>query len=228
MGRVPIKNHESIITPKKIELPDNWFKSLKLKKGMLFTKDQTKLIEDILYRTVEDQAFENNKTDFDDVEFRLDNILKGISIIFQAYSPLQGHDSRNTVHHIIRKYLIDELKEAPNFQFNPRLEHIMNGIEDLQIAIKAIKERLEEEYPKRSPHRPRNVIRDHFIWQLAKVFKQAGGNIALGKDQNADGPFWRYLTYLNNLLPKHCTYEEKTLRNAVHGMLKKMKKDKTG
>lgn len=216
MARTPVTHPASMVPPYEFILPDDWDKKLKKK----CTKEQKTEIEHIVYRYIEQSRFAERRLDFDEVEYRFNQIIEGASKTLKGF-PHTDHSS-DGVHLFIEEKLSDKLSEFNGPHFDSP-SSIMHQVLDLKKAAKAALSDLKENHPKKSDGRPTNNNADNLIYRLGKYFEKCGGKFSMPKSPSLTHPFCTFLKAINEHIDEDLRLSESDLINRSRKVIRKKK-----
>lgn len=209
MARQPINPPRSLAAPKEFILPENWDKNLRNK----LNDDQKKDIELKVDRYIIRNLFNVHSLNFEEVEFRLSQIIEGATSILKGFPyPHPNYESDHT-HTFIEQEISNQLEETETGEGGIILGMKMHEVLDLKQAATSVMNKLKETHQPLPAHRPSNENADWLIYDLGLIFENADGNFAMPKSPGPDHPFYCFLQTINQFIPKDLQLDESNLIN---------------
>lgn len=198
MIRKSVNHPEAMTAPKEIILPNNWDEKLKIN----FNKTQKKEIEWIIYRYIEQHYFNERKINFDEIEYRMENIIDGANQILKGYPYPHSNYNSDSVLFLIERELEYKLSQLYNENFSETPSLIMHHISALKEAAVSALNDLKDSHPKRRSGAPTDENLDWFIYELGSIYDQCGGKFSMPDEPSPKHHFYNYLLAINKHLPK--------------------------
>lgn len=217
MPRKKMANPVALSAQKRFVLEPDWDKDLNLK--IPLSKSVNKRIESAFFNTLIVQEYNEQAITTEEVVSRLEEILKACREMLKA-SPYPHHNYCGDPVNIKINDLINiGLKKEFNGNYDNNFSGILFDISVLEEVLPKQIADLNENY-KTKKGRPTEEIKDNFIYQVGKVFEEAGGKFTVSNNEDTSGPFWRYLSFLNEKLPTDIRMKNNDLRNRTRKIVK--------
>jgi|GEM_PF-6732698 len=197
MARQPISPPQSLVPPKDFILPEDWDKNLKKK----FSEDLKRDIQLKVDRYIIRNLFNVHSLNFEEVEYRLSQIIEGIKLILKGFPYPHTNNMNDQVHTLIDYEISHQLNKSDDNDNHIILGMKMNEILDMQKATISTLEKLKAAHPPLPAHRPSDENADWLIYDLGLIFEKNDGKFFMPKDPGPNHPFYCYLTAINNHIP---------------------------
>lgn len=208
-----------------VHLNTQQLESLSKAARLTFAPEQEMKINDELQNYVINATFEQQSMETTRAAHILLSLMRQLREITNKVTLIQDPDepSSHHVHNLILEELAEMRPSDPVKTFN----EIQMSISHLAAAAAGACRKHRSEFVGLGPHR-KNVALREFIWHLADIFAEAGGqpNASFQESNNEDEPgkrdslFLRFCVLLNSYLPSDFRARRISLPEQVHEVCK--------
>lgn len=208
-----------MVSPEDFKLPKNWDKKLKIQ----FSKSQKEEIEHLVDRYIVRHLFNQRGVSFDQIEYRLNQIIDGASLILKGYPYPHHHYTSDPAHVLIEQELSFKLSDL-NGKLSDEPSMIMHHVVDLKLAASAALKDFKDRHPVPEAKRPSNENADWLIYDLGILYEKAGGKFSMPEEPSLKHGFYNFLLAINVLLAESLKLNESDLINRSIKLIKGRKK----
>ena len=206
--------------PKDFILPEGWDKKLKLK----FSNQQRKNIEHKVEAFIIRHLMKTHSLSFEEVEYRLNQIIDGASLILKGFPYPNVNYRTDKVHELIEWEIRQQLDNSKNGDPSFTLGMKMHEVLDILNAATSALNELKVAHPPLPAQRPSDDNADWLIYDLGLIFEQAGGRFAMPKSPGPKHPFYCFLQTINQYLPEGLQFGDSNLINRSIKLIRNRKK----